>query len=67
MKQLKTIATDMEEHRKKINNLSNKNITLKHEDENIGREIRSTRLQICILYYYLYLFIITHTNYALYI
>lgn len=62
MKQLKTIATDMEEHRKKINNLNNKNMTLKHEDENIGHEIRSTCLQIYILYYYLYLFFITHTN-----
>lgn len=62
MEQLKNIATDMEEHRKKINNLNNKNITLKHEDENIGYEIRSICLQICILYYYLYLFVIKYAN-----
>jgi len=40
MMQLKNIATNMEEHRKKINNFTNKNVTLKYEDENISREMR---------------------------
>lgn len=38
--QVKNVATNMEEHRKRINTLTNKNITLKHEDEIISRDIR---------------------------
>lgn len=60
MQQLQNISTNMEEHRKRINNLTNKNITLKHEDENIAREIRGIYLHInmhifLIDYYYIYL------------
>jgi len=40
MKQLRNIANNMEEHRSIVNKLTNKNITLKHEEENISREMR---------------------------
>jgi len=42
MKQLQNIADNMEEHRSIIKKLTNKNITLKHEEENISREMRGT-------------------------
>ncbi|XP_025994604.1 structural maintenance of chromosomes protein 5 [Solenopsis invicta] len=44
--QLKNIAINMEEHRKKINNLTTKQISLKHEDENISREIRGVQTEL---------------------
>ena len=40
MEQMQNIASNIEEHRKGIKNLTNKIITLKHEDENISREMR---------------------------
>lgn len=60
MKQLQSTATNMDEYRKRINDLTNKNITLKHEDENISREIRGiylhTNIHIFLIdYYYIYL------------
>lgn len=55
MKQLQDIATNMEKHRERINNLTNKNITLKHEDENISREIRGIYKYAYIFDYYIYL------------
>jgi len=42
MKQLQNIADNMEKDRSIVNKLSNKNITLKHEEENISREMRGT-------------------------
>lgn len=55
-KQLKIIATNMEEHRKRINSLTDKNTTLKHDDENINREMRSiclhTNMHIIFLIYH---------------
>lgn len=65
MKQLQNITINVEECRKRLNNLTNKNITLKHEDENIGREIRGIYLHTSIhifLIEYHYLFVIKYVN-----
>lgn len=60
--QLKDIATSMEEHRKNNNNLTTKNMSLKHENENISREIRSmylkTNMHIISLIYHYYLYLL---------
>ncbi|KAL0107255.1 hypothetical protein PUN28_015650 [Cardiocondyla obscurior] len=45
-KELINLATNMENHRKKINHFTNKNITLKHEDESISREIRALQAEL---------------------
>lgn len=41
MKELQNIASNVEEHRRIIDNLTNKKNTLKYEEEHIGYEIRS--------------------------
>ncbi|KYQ56942.1 Structural maintenance of chromosomes protein 5 [Trachymyrmex zeteki] len=46
MEQMQNIASNMEEHRKGIKNINNKNITLKHEDENISREMRAVQAEL---------------------
>lgn len=63
-KQLKNIATNTEEHRKRINSLTDKNVTLKHEDENISREMRGICLHKYAYYIFnlLYLFAIKYIN-----
>lgn len=50
IKQLQNIASNMEEHRRIMDNFTNKKNILKHEEENIGREIRSINLYI--IYYF---------------
>lgn len=40
VKQLQNVASNMEEHRRIMDNLTNKKNLLKHEDERIGYEIR---------------------------
>ncbi|XP_071557366.1 structural maintenance of chromosomes protein 5 [Temnothorax nylanderi] len=44
--QLQNIATNMEEHRQKVNKLTNKRDTSKHEDDNISREIRAGQAEL---------------------
>ncbi|XP_071634268.1 structural maintenance of chromosomes protein 5 [Temnothorax longispinosus] len=44
--QLQNIATNMEEHRKKVNKLTNKRDTSKHEDDNISRDIRAVQAEL---------------------
>ncbi|KAG5329555.1 SMC5 protein, partial [Acromyrmex charruanus] len=46
MEQMQNIASNIEEHRKGIKNLTNKIITLKHEDENISREMRAVQAEL---------------------
>ncbi|XP_012059137.1 PREDICTED: structural maintenance of chromosomes protein 5 [Atta cephalotes] len=46
MEQMQNIAFNIEEHRKGIKNLTNKIITLKHEDENISREMRAVQAEL---------------------
>lgn len=59
-KQLENTAADIEKHRKMINKLSNENTSLKNEEENIDRKIRSKCLHrksyyvvfnCCFVYY----------------
>ncbi|RLU20141.1 hypothetical protein DMN91_006747 [Ooceraea biroi] len=45
MKQIQNIANNMEKHRSTINKLANKNITIKHEEENISRELRALQAE----------------------
>ncbi|XP_067207450.1 structural maintenance of chromosomes protein 5 [Linepithema humile] len=44
-KQLENTATNMEKHRKIINKLSAENISLKNEDENIDRKVRTLQAE----------------------
>ncbi|XP_011880783.1 PREDICTED: structural maintenance of chromosomes protein 5 [Vollenhovia emeryi] len=46
MKQVQVVATNMEERKREINILTNKNITLKHNDENIDREMRAVQAEL---------------------
>lgn len=45
-KQLKNMVSNLEEHRRKISNLTNKSTTLRHEDENINREMRAVQAEL---------------------
>ncbi|KAL6263333.1 hypothetical protein P5V15_006130 [Pogonomyrmex californicus] len=44
--QLRNIAINMEEHKQRVHNLTNKNVTLKYEDENIDREMRAVQAEL---------------------
>ncbi|XP_050458298.1 structural maintenance of chromosomes protein 5 [Cataglyphis hispanica] len=45
IKQLQNIASNMEEHRRIMDNFTNKKNILKHEEENIGHEIRAVQAE----------------------